>query len=79
MCLPLNHSVLVLSERCQLVAMGKSGCSCAYVTAKQTSHVPVGPSDWSPKCGASEDAPDGVASWLDRGLGLGTLARTYVF
>ena len=67
--LPLNHLVLVLSDRCQLVAMGERGCSCAYVTAKQTSRVPVGPSDWSPKCGPSEYAPDGVASWLDRELG----------
>ena len=40
--LPLNDSVLVLSDRCQLVAMGEHGCSCAYVTAKQT-RVPVGP------------------------------------
>ena len=43
------------------------------------SRVPVGPSDWSPKCGASEDAPVRVASWLDRGLGFEMLARTDVF
>ena len=48
--LPSNHSVLVLSDRCQ-----------------------------SPKCGASEDVPDGIASCLSRGLGLEMLARTDVF
>ena len=38
--LPSNHSVLVLSDRCQLVVMGKHA---------------VGLSDWSPKCWASGD------------------------
>ena len=66
--LPSNHSVLVLNDRCQF------GCH-----GEVTARVPVGPSDWSPKCGASEDAPDGVASWLDRGLGLEMLAGQTCF
>ena len=68
--LPSNHSVLVLSDRCQLVVMGKHVSAWCVRDCRQTSRVPVGPSDWSPKCGASEDATDGVASLLDRGLGL---------
>ena len=59
--------------------MGKHASAWAIRDCKQTSRVPVGPSDWSLKCGMSEDAPDGVASWLDRGLGLEMLARTDVF
>ena len=57
--------------------MGKHASAWGVSDCKQTSHVPVGPSDWSPKC--VEDAPDGVASWLDRELGLEMLARTDVF
>ena len=35
--------------------------------ADVTPRAPVGLSDWSPKCGASLDAPDQIASWDSRG------------
>ena len=77
--LPSNHSVLVLSDRCQFGCHGEASERMGRTWLQQTSRVPVGPSDWFPKCGVSEDAPDGVASWLDRGLGFEMLARTDVF
>ena len=58
-----------------LVVMEKRG----RTLLQQTSHAPGEPSDWSPECGASADAPDGVSSWLVRGLGFEMLARTDVF
>ena len=69
------HSLLVLSDRCQL---GCHGESWAYVTAADIT-CSGELSDLSPKCGASEDAPDGIASWLGRGLVFEMLARTDVF
>ena len=64
--LPSNHSVLVLSDRCQF---GFHGETWAYVTAADIT-CSGEPSDWSPECSASGDAPDGVSSWLVRELGL---------
>ena len=68
--LPSDHLVLVLSDRCQF---GCHGEPWAYVTAAD-----ITCSDWSPKCGASEDATDEIASWLSRGLVFEMLARTDV-
>ena len=68
----LHYSVLVRSVRCQI---GCHGVTWAYVTAADR-HVLRG----SPLIGhRSADAPDGVASWLARGLVLEMLTRTDVF
>ena len=68
----LHHSVLVLSDRCQI---GCHGETWAYVTAAD-GHLLRG----SPLIGhRSVDARDGLSSWLARGLGLEMLARTDVF
>ena len=77
--LPSNHSVLVLSDRCQFGCHGEACERMGRTWLQQTSRVPVGPSDWSPKCGACEDAPDEIATCLSRALGWDMLARTDVF
>ena len=48
------------------------------VTAADTT-CSGGLSDWSPKCGASLDAPEEIASWDSRGLVLWMLVKTDVF
>ena len=57
--LPLNHSVLVLSDRCQFGCHGKAWVFVCVRDCRADITCSGGPSDWSPKCGASEDAPNG--------------------
>ena len=68
----LHHSVLVLSDRCQIDCHGETW---AYMAAAD-SHVLRG----SPLIGhRSADARDGRSSWLAQGLGSEMLVRTDVF
>ena len=64
----LHHSVLLWSVRCQI---GCHGETWAYVTAADVT--------CSEEAHRSADTPDGVASWLARGLVFEMLARTDVF
>ena len=75
----IGKYVLLLNHWCQFGCHGKAWVSVCVRDCRQTSRVPVGPSDWSQKCDASEDAPDEIASCLSRGLGLEMLARTDMF
>ena len=50
--LPLDHSVLVRSDICHLGYHGDTWDYVCLCADQATSRVPVGLSDWPPKCGA---------------------------
>ena len=50
--LPLDHSVLVRSDICHLGYHGDTCSMCGLRADQAIPRVPVGLSDWPPKCGA---------------------------